>query len=477
MSETDYYEILGVRPTAGREEIELAYKGRRSQYHPDRYTQSDAETQAWATGKMQDVNKAYAVLKDQAERSRFDQGRDSRPSRPAPPPASTPEPARSMTLKQVLDGYKPASGPFEKIFVAPNIPKQKLSGAIANYGEGLRPRDVLALIDDTAFGGAKEGILITENEIRFKAIFEPVLKRKFERIEEIGAERNRVYINGHEIAKLNMPEKREVEAFFELVNGYFKQCAVDAGDRENNGGTREGYEDAEHVAGERHFVGLKQGFYNQLERTIQRDIATARTKEERVTLELVSQLLPVSKSLEGLARSNGVPLSGAERSLVSSDMMRFELLIYVMSVIEDLLSREAGLDQDQISEILAPVANRLLLAYIVEIEGIGEQRTLRSIANPLAELENSFFFREFKRRWRRYALLFQGAAGSLAEDFDRSLRKPTAFNAYETPQRVNLHQFAGNVIGRVLDEQSIPAFLLSVGEDVESALVNMFEKA
>lgn len=47
----DPYGVLGIRPSAGRDEIELAYKGRRSQYHPDRYAQSDAETQAWATGK------------------------------------------------------------------------------------------------------------------------------------------------------------------------------------------------------------------------------------------------------------------------------------------------------------------------------------------------------------------------------------------------------------------------------------------
>lgn len=74
----DPYEILGIRPNAGRDEIELAYKGRRSQYHPDRYAQSDAQTQAWATGKMQELNQAYAVLKDGAERSRFDQEQRNR---------------------------------------------------------------------------------------------------------------------------------------------------------------------------------------------------------------------------------------------------------------------------------------------------------------------------------------------------------------------------------------------------------------
>ena len=52
------YDVLGIRPNAGRDEIELAYKGRRSQYHPDRYAQADAETQAWANACMQEVNAA-----------------------------------------------------------------------------------------------------------------------------------------------------------------------------------------------------------------------------------------------------------------------------------------------------------------------------------------------------------------------------------------------------------------------------------
>ena len=57
-----HHDVLGIRPNAGREEIELAYKGRRSQYHPDRYAQSDQETQAWATACMQEVNAAYEAL-------------------------------------------------------------------------------------------------------------------------------------------------------------------------------------------------------------------------------------------------------------------------------------------------------------------------------------------------------------------------------------------------------------------------------
>ncbi|HHA2706543.1 TPA: DnaJ domain-containing protein [Stenotrophomonas maltophilia] len=95
----DPCEILGIRPNAGRDEIEPAYKGRRSQYHPDRYAQSDAE--AWATGKLQAFNQAYAVLSDPEERARFDQGHMHRPpwsEAPQAPPCACS--ARLGTLRR-----------------------------------------------------------------------------------------------------------------------------------------------------------------------------------------------------------------------------------------------------------------------------------------------------------------------------------------------------------------------------------------
>lgn len=71
----DYYEVLGVRPKASISEIELAFKGRRTQYHPDRYNTSDAETLAWATSKMKEVNEAYSVLSDPGKRAAYDSAR------------------------------------------------------------------------------------------------------------------------------------------------------------------------------------------------------------------------------------------------------------------------------------------------------------------------------------------------------------------------------------------------------------------
>lgn len=215
----DPYEILGIRPNAGRDVIELAYKGRRSQYHPDRYAQSDADTQAWATGKMQELNQAYAVLGDPEERARVDNARARRPSGPEPPrPASDAQ----ATLLETLQGLEFNAEPLERVFVAPHIPLKKLQGALDSYGEGLRPGDVVALVDDTLFGGAGEGVLITEAEIRCKAPFETVDIRLLGCLTDITTKGKYVYIQGERYAALRMPEPRDLGLLFMAVTRYLQ---------------------------------------------------------------------------------------------------------------------------------------------------------------------------------------------------------------------------------------------------------------
>lgn len=59
-------DILGVRPNASRNEIELAYQRRRSQYHPDRYQGEGEQALRWATVKMQELTQAYRTLMQRA---------------------------------------------------------------------------------------------------------------------------------------------------------------------------------------------------------------------------------------------------------------------------------------------------------------------------------------------------------------------------------------------------------------------------
>ncbi len=62
----DYYAILEVGPQSSPQEIRAAYRRLSLLWHPDKNPGKDV------TGKMQDINEAYSILKDPEKRGRYD---------------------------------------------------------------------------------------------------------------------------------------------------------------------------------------------------------------------------------------------------------------------------------------------------------------------------------------------------------------------------------------------------------------------
>ena len=62
----DYYTILNIQPTASKKEIKEAFRKEALKWHPDRNSSAEA------TRKMQLINEAYLILKDDEARERYD---------------------------------------------------------------------------------------------------------------------------------------------------------------------------------------------------------------------------------------------------------------------------------------------------------------------------------------------------------------------------------------------------------------------
>lgn len=76
MTKRDYYDILGVKKGASKEEIKKAYRKLALKYHPDKNKSAGAED------KFKEISEAYGVLSDEQKRAQYDRfghaGIDSR---------------------------------------------------------------------------------------------------------------------------------------------------------------------------------------------------------------------------------------------------------------------------------------------------------------------------------------------------------------------------------------------------------------
>lgn len=69
-SQTDFYSILGVKPTASQDEIKAAYKKLALEFHPDRNKSPGAEDQ------FKKISEAYSVIGNKTKRKDYDASRN-----------------------------------------------------------------------------------------------------------------------------------------------------------------------------------------------------------------------------------------------------------------------------------------------------------------------------------------------------------------------------------------------------------------
>ena len=105
-----------------------------------------------------------------------------------------------------------------KIHCFPNIPHDKAQKAIATYASHVSYDEVLILVDDTLWGGCKEGIMLTLMELFARKVMEKPRAIPLASIKNITCDKKRIFVNQQDFFVCTMPEKKNVALLAQLMN-------------------------------------------------------------------------------------------------------------------------------------------------------------------------------------------------------------------------------------------------------------------
>lgn len=104
------------------------------------------------------------------------------------------------------------------VFCKPDIPLKKLGNAIHSYAPSIQIDDVLVLVDDTFFGSAKDGLIITTDRIFAKELASKPISFSLASITGIGVEQKKILINDTPFVELPSIADEDIILLVELIS-------------------------------------------------------------------------------------------------------------------------------------------------------------------------------------------------------------------------------------------------------------------
>jgi hypothetical protein len=118
-------------------------------------------------------------------------------------------------VKAITERYR-ARIKDKQVFFKPVIPQKKSQNAIAEYANDVDEAEVLVLIDDTAFGKAKDGVVLTVTALYVHTRGRPPKRFDLPEIERAWSVKKRVHIDDFDF-DLICPGQNAVSMFTEML--------------------------------------------------------------------------------------------------------------------------------------------------------------------------------------------------------------------------------------------------------------------
>lgn len=377
---------------------------------------------------------------------------------PAPPmveakaEASKAQSNAGVSLQQYLMQHARHAA-SDKIAFAPDIPLKKMSGALASIGGYVKAEDVVVVIDDTVFGGSKEGVFITNDRVFVKEAFTDLAIYRLESIQHIGAEGRRIFINRRQIVSMTQPDKSDVELLFSAINDYLnfsrsQPARAPAPAPSPAYASPQQPVQAEDEDGEEEGDAFHGFFYfRAAEIHLEQD---ADSYHERM---LMVDMVNASMGLSPFLDDNGFDLSGSAEWVATTDMVHFEALLYVIELCQHLLERKVGLDEPVMTEVRNMFFRELIYPYLASS---GDPHTFNHDVGIRAGL---------------YRTAMTSNPNELPKIFELSIQRPAATKMLAPQDKADMHTALSEFAEECWNFNVANAYMRHLSERVEVALV------
>ena len=126
---------------------------------------------------------------------------------------------RKVSPRLTLTNLRRAFKDSANTYVGSSIPRNKLYNAVGAYGLVIEPNEVLALYDDTTFGGAKNGFMLTKTTLHWQNLAAGSGFLDFSDLKRVTHTPKTVNVNGRSIS---VSEHSSAAALTRLLKGMIK---------------------------------------------------------------------------------------------------------------------------------------------------------------------------------------------------------------------------------------------------------------
>ena len=317
---------------------------------------------------------------------------------------------------------------LNRIYLAPNIPPKKLHNALESYHSRLKPDQILALIDDTVFGSGKDGLLLTEEQLKVKEPFQ-MCRVLLLNSTQLSVRNDVLYADNLRMRDFSMLDKGDIQRFIKALNEALASRSAEPEPAPVASSTL-----ADQAPEQRRPFRLERHFMSTLERLEQEkggiDTSSREARQALNMLALLQVAIALTDKLQDAAEHvRGAPLGPDAQAWLRSDAVRLELLIYQFSWVTFALKNGYGRSDAQAEQDLEPMLMLVLMPSMLVVHGTDDPDRRRALLN----LQHSALMQAFGQRTQQYFDAIAEPGRDMGVVLYQGLTDPVAFAAPGVP--------------------------------------------